>query len=240
MDQPKWELAGRKRGRANGEKSPGVRWMSILPAIRKNYDKLKAELEKETPLHIVLADTAAISSTDYLLEHITDLIRESAGCIFDVTGGNPNVSLEVGVAHALPADFLLALYTRKPRSQRDAEQALARGGEVRPIISDLQGRNRIEYKTYKVLKEQVVSRYLERLPYMRRWADFKKGNRSFLEPTLEVFSEIRTSGRTLRPRVIAILDGTGIQADALLRAASQAKLLTVKRGRNGGIYYPLK
>jgi hypothetical protein len=29
----------------------------FLPAIRKNYDKLKADLEKETPLHIVLADT---------------------------------------------------------------------------------------------------------------------------------------------------------------------------------------
>jgi hypothetical protein len=47
----------------------------FLPAIRRNYDKLKKEIEAETPLHVVLADTAAISSTDYLLEHITDLIR---------------------------------------------------------------------------------------------------------------------------------------------------------------------
>ena len=95
----------------------------FLNSIRKNYDKLKRELEKETPLHVVLADTTAISSTDYLMEHITILIRESAGCIFDVTGGNPNVSLEVGIAHALPADFLLTLYTRKPRAQRTAQQA---------------------------------------------------------------------------------------------------------------------
>ena len=51
----------------------------FLTAIRKNYDKLKADLEDESPLHIVLADTAAITSTDYLLEHITTLIRESAG-----------------------------------------------------------------------------------------------------------------------------------------------------------------
>ena len=212
----------------------------FLKAIRKNYDKLKADLEKETPLHIVLADTAAITSTDYLLEHITTLIRESAGCIFDVTGGNPNVSLEVGVAHALPADFLLALYTRKPRSQRNAQEALEREGEVRPIISDLQGRNRIEYKTYKTLKEQAMSRYLGRLPYVRRWRDFRKRNRNLVKSALEIFSEIRTSGRTVRPRVIALLDGTGIQADTLLRALSQAKLLTVKRGRSGGIYYPAK
>ena len=81
----------------------------FLTAIRKNYDKLKSELERETPLHVLLADTTSITSTDYLLEHITTLIRESAGCIFDATGGNPNVSLEVGIAHALPADFLIEI-----------------------------------------------------------------------------------------------------------------------------------
>ena len=212
----------------------------FLKAIRKNYDRLKSDLEKESPLHIVLADTASITSTDYLLEHITTLIRESAGCIFDATGGNPNVSLEVGIAHALPADFLLALYTRKPRTQRDAQEALEREGEVRPIISDLQGRNRIEYKTYKVLKQQAMSRYLSQLPYMRRWIEFRKRKRNLVRSALEVFSEIRTSGRTVRPRVIAMLDGTGIQADDMLKTLSRAKLLTVKRGRNGGIYYPSK
>src|SRR5713226_5574221 len=133
----------------------------FLSAIRRTYDKLKADLEKETPLHVVLADTTAVTSTDYLLEHITGLIRESGACVFDVTGGNPNVSLEIGVAHALPADFLLALYTRRPRSQRDAEQTLQREGEVKPIISDLQGRNRIEYKTYRALKTRLVTRYLD-------------------------------------------------------------------------------
>ena len=117
---------------------------------------------------------------------------------------------------------------------------MEREGEVRPIISDLQGRNRIEYKTYKTLKQQAMSRYLERLPYVRRWTDFRKRNRNLVKPALEVFSEIRTSGRTVRPRVIALLDGTGIQADTMLKALSQAKLLTVKRGRNGGIYYPAK
>jgi hypothetical protein len=176
----------------------------FLTAIRKNYDKLKSELEEETPLHIVLADTTAISSTDYLLEHITNLIRESAACVFDVTGGNPNVSVEVGIAHALPADFLLALYTRKPRSQRDAEETLQREGELRPIISDLQGRNRIEYKTYRTLKEQLSRRYLDRLPYMKRWNEFKKRHSSFVEPALQVFEEIRTSGRSSTPRHVDI------------------------------------
>ena len=212
----------------------------FLIAIRNNYDKLKRDIENETPIHIVLADTTAVTSTDYLLEHITGLIRESAGCIFDVTGGNPNVSLEVGIAHALPADFLIALYTRKPRVQRNAQRTLEHEGETKPIISDLQGRNRVEYKTYGVLKEQLLSRYLARLPYMRRWNDFKRRHSSFIKPALHIFEEIRTSGRTLRPRVVASLDGTGIAASDLLTALAGAKLISVKRGRGGGIYYPTK
>jgi hypothetical protein len=212
----------------------------FMRAIRKNYDKLKTDLENEVPLHFILADTTAISSTDYLLEHITTLIRESAGCIFDATGGNPNVSLEVGIAHAMPADFLISLYTRRPRQQKVAEKALASEGEVKPIISDLQGRNRIEYRTYSSLKEQVISRYLRELPYMKRWFEFKNRNGALVPHALRIFKELRASGRTVRPRVIAMLDGTGIAPNDLLGILSEAKLLTVRRGRTGGISYPIK
>ncbi len=201
---------------------------------------MKKELEEETPLHLILADTVALTSTDYLLEHITTLIRESAACLFDASGGNPNVSLEVGIAHALPAEFLITLYTRKPRQQKIAEEALAKEGEVKPIISDLQGRNRVEYKTYSSLKDQLVKRYLNKLPYMKRWTDFKSRNATLSPHALRVFQELRASGRTVRPRVIAMLDGTGIVADDLLRQLSDAKLLVVKSGRKGGIYYPIK
>ena len=211
-----------------------------MRAIRKNYDRLKRELEDETPLHLILADTTAVSSTDYLLEHITTLIRESAACLFDATGGNPNVSLEVGIAHALPAEFLIALYTRRPRQQKIAEATLAKEGEVKPIISDLQGRNRIEYKAYAGLKDQLTARFLCKLPYMARWLDFKNRNAAMVPHALRIFQDLRSSGRSVRPRVIAMLDGTGILADDLLGLLSDAKLLVVKRGRNGGIYYPSK
>jgi hypothetical protein len=210
------------------------------PNIRKLYDKLKTDLEKETPLHVVLADTAAISSTDYLLESITALIRDSATCIFDVTGGNPNVSLEVGVAHALPTSFLLALNGRKPRTRTGIGGTRLPLHEVRPIISDLQGRNRVEYKTYESLKKQVLSRHLETMPYFRRWAEFKKRHSALARHALQIFAEMRASGRTVRPRVITMLDGTGIDADDLLKILSDAKLLIVRKGRLGGIYYSTK
>lgn len=204
--------------------------------IRKNYDRFKRDVEKETPLHVVLADTTAVSSTDYLLEHITTLIRESSGCIFDASGGNPNVSLEVGIAHALPADFILTFYTRKRRTP--AEKALQSAGETKPIISDLQGRNRIEYKQYAALKDELMRRYLGGLHYMERWKRFKKNHSTYTSYALQVFEEIRESGRTLGPRVGAILDGSGIRRDDFSKALKKEKLITIRRGPQGGWYYP--
>ncbi len=55
-----------------------------------------------------------------------------------------------------------------------------------------------------------------------------------------MFEDIRTHGRTLRPRVAASLEGTGIKPVDFLAALSEAKLISVKRGRTGGIFYPSK
>jgi len=212
------------------------------PNVRKNYDRLKAELEIETPLRIVLADTTSISSTDYLLEHITDLIRDSAGCVFDATDANANVSLEVGIAHALPADFLITLSVRKPRSGTKKARRASSGPPdlVKPIIADLQGRNRVEYKTYASLKDQVKRRYLVNLPYMKRWFEFEKNHKSYVPFALKLFHEIRSSGRTVGPRVEAILSGSGIPRTILTKTLTKYRLVTVRRGRDGGYFYPAK
>ncbi len=165
--------------------------------IRAAYDRLKREMEAETPLSLVLADTVGISSSNYLLDSITTLIRESASCIFDATGGNANVSLEVGIAHTMPSDFVLTMRTRKPSSnsvQREAGQAGVR--EVRSIISDLQGKNRIEYKEYGGLRKQLESRYFAHLPYMKRWLSFSKQNRAIVPHALALFEDMRASGRS--------------------------------------------
>jgi hypothetical protein len=209
--------------------------------VRKHYDRLKAELEAETPLRVVLADTATVTSSDDLLEHITALIRDSAACLFDATGANPNVSLEVGIAHALPTDFLLTVSTRQPhtldKARKNGRPAIDR---LRPIIADLQGRNRIEYKTYRSLKEQLHRRYLSSLPYLKRWHEFEKNHRSYAPLALAVLHEIRASGRSTRPRLDAILSASGLSATVLLRALTHHRLITVRGGRDGGYFYPSK
>ena len=249
--------------------------------VRKHYDRLKAELEAETPLRVVLADTASVTSTDDLLEHITALIRDSAACLFDATGANPNVSLEVGIAHALPTEFLLTVSTRQPhtpdKARKNGRPAIDRlrpipsgipkdtgtgvrsaipsgmrgaipsgmrsaipSGTRSAIIADLQGRNRIEYKTYRSLKEQVLRRYLSSLPYLKRWHEFEKNHRSYAPLALAVLHEIRAAGRSTRPRLDAILSASGLSATVLLRALTHHRLITVRGGCDGGYFYPSK
>ena len=207
--------------------------------VRKPFDRLKRDLEAETPLSLVLADTVGVSSSDYLLEHITELIRDSAGCIFDATGGNANVSLEVGIAHTVPVDFILTFKTRKPRTKKTGQDK-SHEGEVRTIISDLQGKNRIEYKTYDSLKDQLEKRYLGTLPYLRRWQQFKTENKDMAPHVLRLFADLRTSGRSTRPRLTAYLEGTGFSASAVTAALVRARLISVQRGRVGGYSYPAK
>lgn len=209
--------------------------------IRAAYDRLKREVEEESPLSIILADTVGVSSSNYLLDSITTLIRESASCIFDATGGNPNVSLEVGIAHTAPVDFVLTMRTRKrsvKAEQRETGFSAAR--EVRSIISDLQGKNRIEYKEYGGLRKQLDTRYFAHVPFMKRWLAFSKQNKQMVPYALGLFSDLRSSGRSQTSRLASHLEGSGFSATQVLAELSAHKLVLAKRGRTGGIFYPPK
>lgn len=219
------------------------------PTFRRTYQRLKRALEAESPLQFVLADTAAITSRDSLLDHITLLIRGSSGCVFDASGGNPNVSLEVGIAHAFGADFILTLNTRAASRRRTAGSGkrtlrlgsgrVAESGQ-RAIIADLQGRNRIEYRSYAGLKKQLVDRYLRRLPYWKRWEEFRRQHPLWTPAALRVFDEIRRHGRATRPRLDAALKPEGVPPPALLTALRRAGLIAQRRGRLAGYVYPSK
>jgi hypothetical protein len=112
--------------------------------------------------------------------------------------------------------------------------------ELRSIISDLQGKNRIEYKTYDGLREQLETRYLATLPYMKRWQQFKKDNKAMAPHVLKMFSDLRSSARSTRTRLAASLEGTGLNVTAVTDALVKAKLISIQRGRSGGYSYPFK
>ena len=99
----------------------------------------------------------------------------------------------------------------------------------------------MEYKNYEALKKQLVERYLGNLMYWKRWKEYSKEyNSALVQAALKMFSDIRTSGRILLPRLQAMLAGTGIRLADLVKALTDHKLITARRGRDGGYYYPLR
>ena len=69
---------------------------------------------------------------------------------------------------------------------------------------------------------------------------FKAAHRDVVPYALELFSQIRTSGRSQRPRLTAILEGSGFTPTQVVQALTKLKLLLAKGGQQGGYSYPAK
>jgi len=89
----------------------------------------------------------------YLLEKIKDYIRDSDFSIFDISGWNPNVTLELGMALA----------------ERDNDWYICFNPDMTDfteVPSDIRGIDRIEYRAFSELEKKVRSlleeRYIEK------------------------------------------------------------------------------
>jgi hypothetical protein len=111
----------------------GCPWHSVRP----KYEQIIQRLKKKYPISYVIIGREADQDAKDLLESIKEALERSSYAIFDATGGNPNVSLEFGLAEALDIPRAIYLNARKstPRPASDS-----------PIIADLAGKKRNHYK----------------------------------------------------------------------------------------------
>jgi|ERR1700677_3548437 len=131
-------MAGVKREFIPNQIFVGLPWKTVRP----KYEKIIARLEKKFPLHFAIVGRDDGRDAANLFEIIKERISSSSYAIFDATGGNANVSLEYGYAEGIGVPRAIFLGARK------AKQKLTAGS---PIISDLAGMRRFQYKTDKVL-----------------------------------------------------------------------------------------
>ncbi len=57
---------------------------------------------------------------------------------------------------------------------------------------------------------------------------------------LQLFADLRTSNRSQRPRLVAILEGSGFSATEVVDVLVKKGLIVAKRGQGGGYFYPTK
>jgi hypothetical protein len=167
----------------------GLPWKNV----RGKYDKIIPQLEKKYPLHFTIVGRNDGQDASDLFEIIKSRILSSSYGIFDATSGNANVSLEYGYAEGIDLPRSIFLSAHK------AAQKTTFGS---PIISDLTGKRRMQYKTEKAL--------IIELNKLCKEHDYTKRFERTLTRSLKRKSRgAKKSGRSLALKIIRILDGKG-------------------------------
>ncbi len=157
----------------------GCPWRTIRP----KYDRLIDKLNKKFALSFILVGREQDQNAEDLLTVIKVKLLSSSYAIFDVTGGNANVSLEFGIAETSEIDA--ALYLNVHAANRKPSEDSA-------IISDLAGKRRKQWKNEAALKNLLFS-FCKNHPYTKRF-----------ENTLKVGMKNRKQGDKRRLRALAL------------------------------------
>lgn len=180
-------MAAAKRNFVPNQVFVGLPWQTVRPKYERVIDKLA----KTYPIFFTIVGRNDGQDALDLFEIIKDRISTSSYAVFDATGGNANVSLEYGYAEGIGVPKCIFLSAHKT-SQRASSSS--------PIISDLHGQRRVQYKTEKTL--------LKELQKLCREHDYTKRFEKALPNILKGKTRgQKKSGRALALNVVRALDG---------------------------------
>lgn len=115
---------------------------------KDDYRKLYKQLEEKYDVTFIFADEKITNM--HIMKKIETLIRGSDFSVFDISGWNPNVTLELGYAMAVGDQWYIALDPSKT--------------EIKEVPSDLRGLDRIEYASYTELGNKLGILMEQRYP----------------------------------------------------------------------------
>jgi len=115
---------------------------------RADYRKVFNELAEAFKIDFVFADEKITNL--HILQKIANYIRSSRFGIYDISGWNANVTLELGLAFGLNERAYIAIDPAKT--------------DVNEVPSDLRGIDRIQYSSYSELQEGLAKLLAQELP----------------------------------------------------------------------------
>jgi hypothetical protein len=115
---------------------------------KADYRKVYKELEEKFDVTFIFADEKITNM--HIMKKIETFIRGSDFSVFDISGWNPNVTLELGFAMAATEQWYIAIDPTKT--------------EIKEVPSDLRGLDRIEYFSYTELGDKLGILLEQRYP----------------------------------------------------------------------------
>jgi len=154
---------------------------------KADFRKVFKALEAAYDVTFIFADEKITNM--HIMKKIETFIRGSDFCIFDISGWNPNVTLELGFAMAIGDQWYIAIDPSRT--------------EIKEVPSDLRGLDRIQYDSYSELEDKL--RVLLEQRYPKRP---KGGIEPFLDQQRDTVRQLlkKEPGLTM----IAIADVLGI------------------------------
>jgi hypothetical protein len=181
----------------------GLPWKTVRP----RYARIIRKLEAKYPLYFTIVGRDDGQDAGDLLEIIKQRISSSSHAIFDATGGNANVSLEFGYAEGIEIKRSIFL---------SAHKAAQKSSGAGPIISDLHGKRRVQYKNERTLLAALQTLCRDH-PYTKRF-----------EKALGLAGRSQTKGKKKRGRALAIKIAHVLDGKAKVRRAELVQELQAK------------
>ncbi len=184
---------------------------------RDDYRRVFADLASAFDVEFVFADEKI--TTLHILQKIADYIRISRFGIYDISGWNANVTLELGLAYGMNERAFIAADPSKTVED--------------DVPADLRGLDRIQYHSYSELQDGVAKLLSQELP---------------VRVTHQVEDQLKQL-RTDATNIVCASEGLGISAIAKLLGIStdMAKLvikpligesIQIKGSTRAAKYYP--
>jgi hypothetical protein len=119
---------------------------------KADYRRVYKDLESQYEVTFIFADEKITNM--HIMKKIETFIRGSDFSVFDISGWNPNVTLELGFAMAAGDQWYIAIDPAKT--------------EIKDVPSDLRGLDRIEYSSYDELGNKLKILIEQRYPKRAR------------------------------------------------------------------------
>jgi hypothetical protein len=213
----------------------GCPWRVVRPKFLKIVEKH----EHSFPLYFVLIGRESDQSAEELLGLIKRNLLSSTAAIFDVTYGNPNVSLEYGIADASDIDKVLYLNVHKGNRTSSEDSS---------IIADLAGQKRKQYKNEQGLL-RLLTDFAKEHSFTKR---FENGLRKITKNmktrhqkkrcrtlALKVFRFLDAKDSVRRSDLVAHLQALAYSSkdiERVLKGLQQTDLIYISAGRYATVH----
>lgn len=205
---------GRKSNVINGQPISAISSNTIFLAcnfnnkrVKGHFNELKKNWENSLPVSVYLSDKVKGKGARDLWQDISKTIKESNLSIFDVTSFRPNVVLELGYSLAIKNTARIVICRDLTPSGKKVKKPEGW------LLSDIPHLNRIEYKKFITLDEQLIE-HVEMMAPVKRFYGLMKdverqkklSSKAYIAESLNALHHLRDNGPLSRKEFKSILE----------------------------------